>query len=158
MGHQPQCADAVAARAGSLRAYQRRIGDRREIGGPLGGPFPCGSGHALQRTGAAEPLRGSAFLRLTKNMLLKGGIELPDPAREVVFPKGVPIVHMDRSCIWKAPKKSKLTSEGHTGATPPEEETAAATIGEGNLSNEVTEVRERSKGNVPEASENLLKG
>jgi hypothetical protein len=44
------------------------------------------------------------------------------------------------------------------GATPREEETAAATIGEGNLSNEVTEVRERSKGNVPEASENLLKG
>ena len=94
----------------------------------------------------------SALLRLTKNVLLKGGIELPDPAREVVFPKGVPIVHMESA------KKSKLTSEGHTGATPPEEETAAATIGEGNLSNEVTEVRERSKGNVPEASENLLKG
>ena len=94
----------------------------------------------------------SALLRLTKNVLLKGGIELLDPAREVVFPKGVPIVHMESA------KKSKLTSEGHTGATPPEEETAAATIREGNLSNEVTEVRERSKGNVPEASENLLKG
>jgi len=82
----------------------------------------------------------------------KGGIELPDPAREVVFPKGVPIVHMESA------QKSNLTSEGQTGATSPEEETAAATIGEGNLSNEVTEVRERSKGNVPEASENLLKG
>ena len=33
----------------------------------------------------------SALLRLSKNALLEGGIELPDPAREVVFPKGVPL-------------------------------------------------------------------
>ena len=36
----------------------------------------------------------SALLRLTKDALLKGGIELPDPAREVVFPRGVPIIRM----------------------------------------------------------------
>ena len=36
----------------------------------------------------------SALLRQTKNALLKGGIELPDSAREVIFPKGVPVIQM----------------------------------------------------------------
>ena len=34
----------------------------------------------------------SALLRICKHDLLTAGIELPDPAREVVFPEGVPII------------------------------------------------------------------
>lgn len=92
----------------------------------------------------------SALLRLTKDALLKGGIELPDPAREVIFPRGVPIVHMDEA----------------SGATfgPPEvdrpsldEDSTAATIGEGDLLNDSEEVSSRSEGKVPEGEENLLK-
>jgi len=94
----------------------------------------------------------SALLRLTKNALVEGGIELPDPAREVVFPKGVPIIQME-----PAPT-SKLASESRPGASLPDGDSAAATVGEGDLSNEVAEVREKSRGTVPEAGENLLKG
>ncbi|HEV7346497.1 MAG TPA: mechanosensitive ion channel family protein [Devosia sp.] len=93
----------------------------------------------------------SALLRLTKRTLLAAGIELPDPAREVVFPKGVPLVQM---------------GEGQTQAAPPANAPAAntdavesldATEGEGDLTNETQEVSGQSKGEVPEATENLLK-
>jgi hypothetical protein len=90
----------------------------------------------------------SALLRLSKNALLKGGIELPDPAREVVFPKGVPVIQTERTPA--PPKKQREESA-------PEEETSVATASEGHLSNEEAEVSETSKGSVPEADENLLK-
>ncbi|GHA18765.1 mechanosensitive ion channel protein MscS [Devosia pacifica] len=95
----------------------------------------------------------SALLRLSKNALLKAGIELPDPAREVVFPKGVPIVSMDND----APPPS--TTPAQTARLVPDDasETDDATAGEGNLTNETTEVRDQSRGEVIEASENLLK-
>jgi small conductance mechanosensitive channel len=90
----------------------------------------------------------SALLRLAKNVLLKGGIELPDPAREVVFPKGVPIVRADGVPVPSpaAPKEAA-----------PDDETSIATQSEGRLSNEEAEVSASSKGSVPEAEENLLK-
>lgn len=90
----------------------------------------------------------SALLRLSKNALLEGGIELPDPAREVVFPKGVPIIQTERAAV---PPKKKREEPA------PEEETSVATASEGHLSNEEAEVSETSKGSVPEAEENLLK-
>ena len=90
----------------------------------------------------------SALLRLSKNTLLEGGIELPDPAREVVFPKGVPIIQTERAAV---PPKKKREEPA------PEEETSVATASEGHLSNEEAEVSETSKGSVPEAEENLLK-
>ena len=93
----------------------------------------------------------SALLRLTKDALLKGGIELPDPAREVVFPRGVPIVRIDK---MESPKTRQPES---VGQVPLEEEGSPATIGEGDLRNERTEVCEQSEGKTPEAEENLLK-
>ncbi len=92
----------------------------------------------------------SALLRLTKNVLLENGIELPDAAREVVFPKGVPVIQMSEAAAAEPAQGSRK---------PPatDDETSAVTAGEGNLSNEEAEVSERSKGTVPEAEENLLK-
>ncbi len=92
----------------------------------------------------------SALLRLTKNVLIEHGIELPDPAREVVFPRGVPVVQMGEAAAAEPARGSRKTSAG-------DDETRAVTAGEGNLSNEESEVSERSKGTVPEAEENLLK-
>ncbi|NPU63633.1 mechanosensitive ion channel [Bradyrhizobium sp. 83012] len=92
----------------------------------------------------------SALLRLTKDALLGGGIELPDAAREVVFPRGVPLVQMGDG-------QGEKMSE-HPVPSDPAEEWHSATIGEGGLRNESAEVSERSKdGRVPEAKENLLK-
>lgn len=100
----------------------------------------------------------SALLRLTKGTLLKAGIEMPDPAREVVFPKGVPLLQMGEQ------QKGMPTGEGAVSpqpVAPPDvvsaDETSDATEGEGALTNETEEVRGQSRGEVPEASENLLK-
>ncbi len=92
----------------------------------------------------------SALLRLSKNALLSGGIELPDPAREVVFPQGVPVYQRD-----SPPAKS--SSGGKQRKIPPVDE-QAVTIGEGNLQSETREAAERPRGDIPESAENLLKG
>ncbi|APH74778.1 mechanosensitive ion channel family protein [Aquibium oceanicum] len=92
----------------------------------------------------------SALLRLSKNALLSGGIELPDPAREVVFPQGVPFYRRDRPAE-KSPASTKQKK------SPPVDD-QAVTIGEGNLQSETREAAERPRGEIPESSENLLKG
>jgi len=91
----------------------------------------------------------SALLRLTKNALLEGGIELPDPAREVVFPKGVPIVHAERGARPAPPHEADV-------ATPVADETSHATTGEGGLTRESAAIPQRNSGSLPEAAENLL--
>ncbi len=93
----------------------------------------------------------SALLRLTKNALTRGGIEMPDPAREVVFPRGVPMVPFEggKELAAGAPKQKPQPA--------PEEDTASATEAEGNLESETVEMREQQDTPVPEAGENLLK-
>ena len=91
----------------------------------------------------------SALLRQTKNALLQGGIEMPDPAREVVFPKGVPIVQMDAT-----PAPTGQTKPAHP-APPPLEESSDATAEEGDLSSE-SKSMEHTEGRVPESEINLL--
>ena len=98
----------------------------------------------------------SALLRQTKNALIAGGISLPDPAREVVFPDGVPVTMM-RGSIEGMP------SEPSRDATPSERAAATIddardlTVGEGDLSSETRTVVNHAQGAIPEASENLLK-
>lgn len=92
----------------------------------------------------------SALLRLTKDALLSGGIELPDPAREVVFPRGIPIVHHDDDL-------AKVAPPGAVREAAVDEERSPCAVGEGELRNEAREVSEQSEGKAPEAEENLLK-
>lgn len=93
----------------------------------------------------------SALLRLSKNALTAGGIEMPDPAREVVFPKGVPVWRADRSAS-PGPASKQCRSEH---APPVDEE--AATVGEGDLASETREARAGQRSGIPEGQENLLK-
>lgn len=94
----------------------------------------------------------SALLRQTKNALLKGGIELPDSAREVIFPKGVPVIQMTSTA------KASREAESGAGAAHTVDEMSDTTPSEGDLSNETVEMREQqSEDNLPEAQENLLK-
>ncbi len=94
----------------------------------------------------------SALLRQTKNALLNGGIELPDSAREVIFPKGVPVIQMTSTTeAWRE-------AESGVGAAHAADEMSDTTPSEGDLSNETVEMRgQQSEGNLPEAQENLLK-
>jgi small conductance mechanosensitive channel len=91
----------------------------------------------------------SALLRQTKNVLLEAGIELPDPAREVVFPKGVPIIEASAGQEVSRPQTRHAPSAA--------EDASAAVAAEGDLSSETTEIRQRPGATVPEASVNLLK-
>ena len=94
----------------------------------------------------------SALLRQTKNALLKGGIELPDSAREVIFPKGVPIIQKMSTA------EISRESESAASAVHTLDDMSDTTPSEGDLSNETVEMREQqSEGNLPEAQENLLK-
>ncbi len=97
----------------------------------------------------------SALLRQTKNALVSGGISLPDPAREVVFPNGVPV-----TVVKKAPNETgsdQADAASPSPATPhPQDNNGPSTSAEGNLASDVGAVTEHSGGEVPEARENLL--
>lgn len=93
----------------------------------------------------------SALLRLTKNALVAGGIELPDPAREVVFPNGVPVWRLDR-------RADRAAAEAPEPVPIPPGDGDAATVGEGNLESETSEARRNpTTAGIPESQENLLK-
>ncbi|WP_297105526.1 mechanosensitive ion channel family protein [uncultured Devosia sp.] len=93
----------------------------------------------------------SALLRQTKNALLDAGIELPDPAREVVFPKGVPLVQTPDPATQVTSTGEKVRRERDAV------EMQESTEGEGDLFNDTDEVRDLAVGAAPEAENNLLK-
>ena len=89
----------------------------------------------------------SALLRISKDALLRAGIELPDPAREVVFPRGVPITRASKTVEKGAPQRRLRVAK----VDKPQDVTAS----EGSLANEYPDLRNVEE--IPEASENLLK-
>jgi small-conductance mechanosensitive channel len=93
----------------------------------------------------------SALLRLSKNMLLQAGIELPDSAREVVFPKGVPLTRVTE----RGQEEERVQARKKPQVHPPQEgEAEEMTVSEGNLANECPELEDLDE--IPEATENLL--
>ena len=95
----------------------------------------------------------SALMRQTKDALLNAGISMPDEAREVIFPKGLP--------IYRVPPPGEERSE----RTPPETRAAslpppdhhAGSAAEGGLVNDDI-LKEEPTPSVSEARENLLTG
>ncbi len=74
---------------------------------------------------------------------------MPDDAREVIFPEGVPLITQE---VVKSPTVSVEAS-----AVIPEEETDSVTEAEGNLANEKSELEASAGENAPaEAKQNLL--
>lgn len=107
-------------------------------------------------SGTHSPAKiNSALLRQTKNVLLEGGIELPDPAREVVFPKGIPVTMLRDTAVPSSPNRPE--SKKLDVAPPGAGDSSDSTEGEGNLSNETQVIREQADGIAPEGKENLLK-
>ena len=91
----------------------------------------------------------SALMRQVKRALQDAGISMPDEAREIIFPNGVPI-------------RQVPTKEFETGARPQSAATikgdaAMATAGEGDLLSEKEELERQAEANtLPDAGENLL--
>ncbi|MFN0264310.1 mechanosensitive ion channel domain-containing protein [Tepidamorphus sp. 3E244] len=91
----------------------------------------------------------SALMRQTKQALLNGGISLPDEAREVIFPQGVPIVGEPKSL----PDKSASPEKPETL----DKEEASVLDAEGGLENEdEAALREAEATASPDEKENLL--
>ncbi len=102
-----------------------------------------------------SPLRvRSSALRLIKRALTEHGISMPDEAREIIFPKGVPIVS-----VAETPTPTPTTPTAPPAPRPrtaePEAETTTA---EGGLGNEIAGYpAEIAEATIPEASAgNLL--
>lgn len=93
----------------------------------------------------------SSLMRQVKRALQDAGISMPDAAREVVFPDGVPIRRVDAETL--------PTTERPTVPAAASEEAESATIsaGEGSLQSEEAELRRQaSAADIPEARDNLL--
>lgn len=93
----------------------------------------------------------SSLMRQVKRALQDAGISMPDAAREVVFPDGVPIRRVDAETL--------PTTERPTIPAAASEEAESATIsaGEGSLQSEEAELRRQaSAADIPEARDNLL--
>ncbi|MCA9146262.1 MAG: mechanosensitive ion channel [Planctomycetaceae bacterium] len=91
----------------------------------------------------------SAVVRLTKSAFEDAGISMPDEAREVVFPSGVPV----RMLADDADKNTVAVRP----TSPPHEAEPTAHSAEGDLRSEADEINQQARqARTPEAGENLL--
>ena len=97
----------------------------------------------------------SSLIRLTKRTLEDGGISMPDEAREVIFPKGVPIVQAVGSDGGQWPTASvspKTAPDKRPMPTEPVQNAA-----EGNLQSEEADIEQQAaQSRTPEEGEDLL--
>lgn len=91
----------------------------------------------------------SAVIRLTKLAFEQAGISMPDEARELVFPHGVPVKMITEPETREAPKKPIKPIA--------EDAKVAAHSGEGDLTSEANEIKEQARrSRVPEQGQDLL--
>ncbi|MCA9233973.1 MAG: mechanosensitive ion channel [Planctomycetales bacterium] len=69
----------------------------------------------------------SAVLRRVKKALRDGGFTLPDEAREVIFPQGVPVRMVDADSALRKPAQEASVDPDAARSMPPREPTAEAT-------------------------------
>lgn len=90
----------------------------------------------------------SALLRLIKQVLTKNHISMPDDAREIIFPQGVPIV--EHASVRPAQNLSKAAAEDSDDSM---------TAAEGNLVNEKADLEAHAgQAKLVEEQQNLLDG
>jgi small-conductance mechanosensitive channel len=98
----------------------------------------------------------SSVIRLVKLAFQKHGISMPDEAREVIFPQGIPVTMLDgkpRETSGAMPGKRDSAKSRH------EELAAVSTAAEGGLSSEAGVIEEQARQARPlKDGENLLKG
>ncbi|WP_210417792.1 mechanosensitive ion channel family protein [Bythopirellula goksoeyrii] len=93
----------------------------------------------------------SSLIRLVKKALVDGGFTLPDEAREVIFPKGIPIRMLEER---ETENRDRKVSPSTDERDQPERTT---TQSEGSLTSEAEEIEQQAKNSrLPESGENLL--
>lgn len=94
----------------------------------------------------------SAAIRLTVGALNAAGISMPDEAREVIFPRGIPLVRAhDEAVPGGPPARAPEPREAPVGAH------AVATEAEGDLTTETTELKKQaSESRDPDQGANVL--
>jgi small-conductance mechanosensitive channel len=98
----------------------------------------------------------SSVIRLVKRAFQEHGITMPDEAREVVFPRGVPIRPPDAKAA--SPERAE-TLEPPRARAPRGAESAPETRAEGGLSSEANVIEGQARQVAPlNEEENLLKG
>ncbi|MGB1289076.1 MAG: mechanosensitive ion channel domain-containing protein, partial [Aggregatilineales bacterium] len=89
----------------------------------------------------------SSVIRLVKRAIEDAGISMPDEAREMIFPQGVPVQMLDSGRDVSAVEKSQLSDEDDT----------VSTQAEGGLKSEADEIESQARqSRTPESGENLL--
>ena len=87
----------------------------------------------------------SSVLRLVKKALMDAGVSMPDDAREIIFPEGVPLL---RDSETPSPPATVVATET----------SAVRTVAEASLENDQKNVVERAtRGDLPEEDGDLLK-
>ncbi len=98
----------------------------------------------------------SSLIRLVKRAYQQRGISMPDEAREVVFPKGIPITMRDG---MPAGSRDASPEVQRPAESPPDEIDAASTKAEGGLSSEAGMLEAQARQSQPlQEEENLLPG
>ena len=93
----------------------------------------------------------SAVIRLTKRAFQDAGISMPDEAREVIFPKGIPM-QISNSSVSESENDTAENDSGRSG-----ESASSSTKAEDNLSSEAKTLHEQSLDSwTPGDGENLL--
>ena len=91
----------------------------------------------------------SALMRQVKRALQDAGISMPDAAREIIFPDGVPVRQM--------PTQDSNAGRGPQGSVSGKGDAAMVTPGEGDLLSERDELERQAEGaNLSDTGENLL--
>ena len=98
----------------------------------------------------------SSVIRLVKLAFQQQGISMPDEAREVVFPQGIPVTLLDATpadALGAMPEKRRSTE------SPPEDLDAVSTKAEAGLYSEAVVIKEQARQVQPlKDGENLLPG
>lgn len=95
----------------------------------------------------------SSVLRQVKAAYQKEGISMPGEAREIVFPKGVPVQYSDGEPSALPKRESKKST-----SSPPPDDSKTITEAEGQLQNNDEEIQEQARrSRSPEEGEDLLK-
>ncbi len=95
----------------------------------------------------------SSAIRMVKQAFEKAGISMPDEAREIVFPEGVPVNMPGRQHESEAAEVARTPAPAATGE-PPEQ---AVNDAEGGLSSEYAELEQQAEqSKLPDSGSNLL--
>ncbi|SFR37012.1 mechanosensitive ion channel family protein [Litoreibacter janthinus] len=99
----------------------------------------------------------SALLRLVKKALTEEGISMPDDAREVIFPQGVPVLQLGGKAEARAQAiANQELADSAKQAAKVGEPDAASSAAEGDLGNEQEELAEIAADSVVEEAETDL--